>query len=75
LDDPEALIPYPAMGRVLEASVRLGKVPLIGLLVGRRARAEALGLVGRLMRNAPTLEDAILDLVSHHSDTYGAAPC
>jgi AraC-like DNA-binding protein len=65
LDDPEALIPYAAMGRLLEASVRSG-VSLIGLLVGQRARVEALGLVGCLMRNAPTLEDAIVDLVSNH---------
>jgi len=66
LDDPEALIPYAAMGRLLDASVRLGNVPLIGLLVGQRARVEALGLVGCLMRNAPTLGDAIGDLVSNY---------
>nr|WP_294525130.1 AraC family transcriptional regulator [uncultured Rhodopila sp.] len=66
LDDSEALIPYAAMGRVCEAAVRLGKVPLIGLLVGQRARSGGLGVVGRLMQTAPTLEDAIVDLVSNH---------
>nr|WP_294543206.1 AraC family transcriptional regulator [uncultured Rhodopila sp.] len=66
LNDPEALIPYSAMGRLLDASVRLGNIPLIGLLVGQRARVEALGVVGCLMRNAPTLGDAIVDLVSNH---------
>ena len=66
LDDPDALIPYAAMGQLLDASVHLANVPLIGLLVGQRARAEQLGLVGRLMRNAPALGDAIVDLVAHH---------
>jgi AraC-like DNA-binding protein len=33
-----------------------------GLLVGQRSATSCLGLVGRLMRNAPTLGDAILDL-------------
>jgi AraC-like DNA-binding protein len=66
LDDPEALIPYAAMGQLLDASVQVANVPLIGLLVGQRARVEQLGLVGRLMRNAPALGDAIVDLVAHH---------
>jgi AraC-like DNA-binding protein len=66
LDDPEALIPFATMGRLFQAAVRLGDVRLIGLLAGRRARAEHLGIVGQLMRNAPTLGDAIVDLVSNH---------
>jgi AraC-like DNA-binding protein len=37
-----------------------------GLLVDQRAEVARLGLVGRLMRNAPTFGAAIRDLVTHH---------
>lgn len=37
-----------------------------GLLVGQRAVVARLGLVGRLMQNAPTFGTAVRDLVTHH---------
>src|SRR5262249_36515992 len=36
-----------------------------GLLIGQRATASSLGLVGQLMLTAPTLKDAILDLCTN----------
>ncbi len=38
LDDVDAHIPFPAIGRLFEASVRIANVPCIGLLVGQRMR-------------------------------------
>ncbi len=74
LDDPENSIPFTAAGKLLqEGAARMG-CPHFGLLVGQRGDTRSLGLVGRLMRNAPTFGRAMQDLVDNqHRYIRGAA--
>lgn len=62
LRNPENFLTFPQLGRFFQAAVAATKCPHFGLLVGQRSSTYSLGLVGRLMRTAPTLRDAILDL-------------
>jgi hypothetical protein len=65
LNDPEGTIPYPTMGRLVQASVDHTGCRHFGLLVGQRAGTASLGLIGELMNHAPTLGAALQDLVLH----------
>ncbi len=53
LDGPENSIPFTAAGKLLQEGAARTGCPHLGLLVGERADTRSLGLVGRLMRNAP----------------------
>ena len=53
-------------GNLYHACVEATGCRHFGLLVGQRATIARLGLVGRLMRNAPTFGAAVRDLVTHH---------
>jgi AraC-like DNA-binding protein len=63
--DPHASIPFVAFGRLLTAGVEMTGCDHLGLLIGQRARLSYLGPVGQLMQNAPTIGDALTDLVRH----------
>ncbi|WP_051346049.1 AraC family transcriptional regulator [Bradyrhizobium sp. th.b2] len=65
LHNPENSLTFVELGRLLEACVTATGCEHFGLLVGQRSTTESLGLVGRLMRNAPTLKDALLDLCTN----------
>lgn len=72
LDNPEACIPYVAAGRLLEVAAEKTHCPHFGLEVGKKLDTTSLGLVGQLMRNAPTVGAAILDFASHqHRNAHG----
>lgn len=62
LRNPENAISFIALGRLLQTCIDATGCSHVGLLVGQRAATPALGVVGRLMRNAPTLGEAMLDL-------------
>ena len=62
LRDPENSLSFSDFGRLVEVCVAETGCEHFGLLVGQRSTTASLGLVGRLMKNAPTLKDAILDL-------------
>ncbi|MGA3317291.1 MAG: AraC family transcriptional regulator ligand-binding domain-containing protein [Candidatus Korobacteraceae bacterium] len=62
LDDAENAISFLELGRLLQACVIATKCPYFGLMLGQRSGIKDLGLVGQLMRNAPTLGRAIYDL-------------
>jgi len=65
LHDPNAIIPYVAFGRYAAAcAARTGRADF-GLVVGQAGTTAMLGLVGALMRNAPTLGVALSDLVTN----------
>jgi hypothetical protein len=56
LDDAENAMSFSDAGRLLQACVSATRCPYFGLMVGPRSGTKDLGLVGQLMRNAPTLE-------------------
>jgi AraC-like DNA-binding protein len=62
LDDAENAVSFSDAGRLLQACVTATRCSYFGLMVGQRSGTEDLGLVGQLMRNAPTLGDAIYDV-------------
>jgi len=62
LQDPEAILTFEQVGRLFRACVEATGCEHFGLLVGQRSATASLNLVGRLMRNAPTLKNAITDL-------------
>lgn len=62
LDDPENRISFHALGQLLDACASATGRPDFGLLLGAQGGTKSLGVIGRLMRNAPTLGRAIFDL-------------
>lgn len=71
LEEPEQRVPYAAIGALLHAAARLTKCPHFGLLCGRAWHLSHLGRVGELMRNSPTVGEALQTLTAHqhlHSD-------
>jgi len=58
-DDPEHRVSMEALGRMLDVCSRLTHCPHFGLLIGQRFDMRALGVLGELMRNSPTLHDAL----------------
>ena len=72
-DDPSNRISYEGVLRLLnEAAVRT-RCPHIGLLLGRMWRTSDLGLLGELVRHAPTVGAALQEfVVNHHLNSEGA---
>jgi AraC-like DNA-binding protein len=62
LRDPENRIPFLMLGRLAAEAVAASGCPHFGALLGLRGGVHSLGLVGRLMAKAPTVQDAVLDL-------------
>jgi AraC-like DNA-binding protein len=58
-DDPEHRVSMEVLGRMLDVCSRLTHCPHFGLLIGQRFDMRALGVLGELMRNSPTLHDAL----------------
>ena len=58
-DDPENRVSFGALGRLLETCVKLTACRHFGLLIGQRFNLHSLGVLGELMRNCPTLRDAL----------------
>lgn len=72
LDNPESTIPYRAMGNVATLCAEKSGCPHFGLELGARVRTTSLGIVGELMRSAPTLGIALMDFTSHqHRHAHG----
>jgi AraC-like DNA-binding protein len=63
--DLEALIPQADLVRVARLSAQASGRPDLGLLVAGRVGARAMGLLGRLMRNAADLRSALNDFVRY----------
>jgi len=75
LDDPENIVTFTAVGRLLDTCVQATDCPHFGLLVGQQNGLESLGLVGMLARCSPTLKHALRNIVLHlHLHDRGAVP-
>lgn len=64
-DDPENTVSFADLGRLLGTCVKLTECPHFGLMVGERFTLDALGILGTLMRNSPTLRDALRLAIEH----------
>ena len=75
LDDPENRISFGDFGRLLEACAEATGCPHFGLLAVQHYDRNSLGAVGYLMRNSPTVGDALRSLQLHlHLNDRGAVP-
>lgn len=73
-DLPDNTIPYAAFGRFLHGAAQHTGCEHFGLLVGQVWGLEYLGLLGRLLRHAATLRDALrIASVHHHLNSQGGA--
>jgi len=74
-DDPDARIPYVALGRILREAAARTRCAHFGLLAGRVWHLSDLGVVGQLVRNTPTVGEALHKLNVHqHLNCEGAVP-
>lgn len=64
-DDPDNLVSFPVLGRLLDTCVNLTRCPHFGLMIGERFTLDSLGILGQLMRNSPTLRDALRLAIQH----------
>ncbi len=64
-DDPENRISFHALGLLLDICASATGRPDFGLLLGTQGGTKSLGVVGRLMRNAATLGQALFDLCTN----------
>jgi len=58
-DDAENRVSFDDLGRLLRTCVKLTRCPHFGLLIGQRFDIRSLGVLGELMRNSPSLRDAL----------------
>lgn len=75
LDDASSRIPYAAVLRLLAECAAQTCTPHFGLLAGQAWRLQDLGLLGELMRHAPTVGDALRTMVAcQQLNALGGAP-
>ena len=73
--DPDNVVPYATLGRLVAASVRATRLPDWGLRVGAETGVSALGIIGFLVQNSPDVGSALRNLVEHlHLHDRGASP-
>jgi AraC-like DNA-binding protein len=65
LEDPDLVLPVADVQRLLEAAAEASGCAHLGALLGRAGGTATLGPVGALMRSAPTLRNALIDLCEH----------
>ncbi len=73
LSNPDAAIPFRAATRLIQQAARLTGYRSIGLEIGMLNDHRALGIVGQLLQQAPTLGEALFDFVrNQHRNSRGA---
>src|SRR4030095_14290729 len=65
LDDPETVVPIDAVRELLEVSAARSGVEGFGLLMAKTRRLSNLGPLGLLLREQPTLRQALEALVAN----------
>jgi AraC-like DNA-binding protein len=71
-DDPDNCLSFNTLGHLLESCVKATQCRHFGLLIGMRFTLDSLGILGEVLRNAPTLRDA-LRLVTLNIDLHDRA--
>jgi AraC-like DNA-binding protein len=65
LDEPDLMVPAPAVGRLLELAAQRTGDPAFGLCLAESRRLSNLGPLAMLVRDEPTLRSALEALVRH----------
>src|SRR5208337_5034837 len=65
LRDPDNVMPFAALGRLLAAAAAKTKCNHFGLLVGQKAGPSTIGILGFGARHAPGVRSALKLLTSH----------
>ncbi|HVN33838.1 MAG TPA: AraC family transcriptional regulator ligand-binding domain-containing protein, partial [Casimicrobiaceae bacterium] len=65
LEDPDLMIPAPAVGRLLELAAGRASEPAFGLRMAESRRLSNLGPLALLVRDEPTLRDTLDAIVKH----------
>src|SRR5271169_1130330 len=66
LADPESVMPFSTLGRLMHECVGATGCEHFGLLVGQRTSAASLGFVGLLVEHTPTVRAALDNLVRYY---------
>jgi AraC-like DNA-binding protein len=66
LHHPHQRVAYASMSQVLGSAARATSCEHFGLLAGAAWRARDLGLVGEVIRHAPTVGEALASSIAHH---------
>ncbi len=75
LEDQEKVLSFGSVVRLLDDCARITGVGEFGLILGLRTRTDHLGIIGQMIRNAPTVGRAIRNFVeNHHRYVRGGAP-
>lgn len=73
--DRDRPLPFASIVRLLDECARVTGAGMFGYLLGSRARIDHLGIIGEMVRNAPTLGHAFRNFVeNHHRYVRGGAP-
>ena len=72
LDEPDLKVPARAVAHLLELAAQRGHEPAFGLRLAESRRLSNLGPLGLLVRDEPTLRDA-LEAVMHHIHVHNEA--
>lgn len=74
-DDRDRPLPFANVVRLLDECAQVTGAGVFGYLLGSRARIDHLGIIGEMVRNAPTLGYAFRNFVeNHHRYVRGGAP-
>lgn len=65
MSNPDTLVPFAKIGRLLSASAEVSNCPNFGLLVGQQAPASALGLLAATVQNAIDVDTALSNLIRY----------
>ncbi len=75
LEDPDSLIPFDVLGRLMHAAIAATSCEHFGLLVGQRFSPATIGPVYQLMRHSGSLREALRTMVLHlHLHDRGGVP-
>ena len=66
LDEPDLKVPARAVAHLLELAAQRGHEPAFGLRLAESRRLSNLGPLGLLVRDEPTLRDALEAVMHHH---------
>jgi AraC-like DNA-binding protein len=68
LNDPDNIVPFAALGRLIEVAATRTACPHFGLLLGQKAGTSVIGVLGFASRHAPDVRSALLLLSQRLAD-------